>query len=185
MNFIVYSPRVYTYQLRPEKNDTEYGQYTLVRFTFDCENGNLYINSDVGNYFCSFGFDRQEDFMHLMSRIDKQSLLDKLSDKNVFLLDESRNATIKHIEDDGYEWYGIDSEEDWELFKREMTDINVDTDIDIEEAEESFIGQVDGLIPGINLKDIKLEKDYPHEVKVIADLFEKHLQPVIKEDYGD
>lgn len=170
-------PRTYTYELVPNKDDEEYASCMWARFTFDCDNGILNINSDAGNYAYRWGYDVHEDFMHLMSRINKYYLLDKLSKRSVFLLDKSKKETIKCVEENGWECYDIESEEDWEKIKQDILDIDVRT-------EESFYCEIDDIFPYIDWESIIIEKDYPCGAKVIADLFEKYLQPKIKEEFS-
>ncbi|MCI7040567.1 MAG: hypothetical protein MR992_00270 [Lachnospiraceae bacterium] len=169
-------PRTYTYRLVPNKDDEEYTSCLWARFIFDCDNGRLNINSDAGDYSYGWGFNEHEDFMHLMSRVDKYYLLNKLSSRSVFLLEESKKATIETITYNGFENYGIKSEEDWEEYKQDILDINVC-------SEETFFRTVDDIMPDIDWESIIIEKDYPHGAKVVADLFEKYLQPRIREDF--
>lgn len=169
-------PRTYTYRLVPNKNDEEYASCMWARFVFDCDNGRLNINSDAGDFSYGWGYNEHEDFMHLMSRVDKYCLLDKLSSRNVFLLEESKKATIETIEDNGFENYDIKSEEDWEEYKQDILDIDT-------RSEETFLRTVDNIIPDIDWDSIIIEKDYPYGAKVIVDLFEKYLQPKIKEEF--
>lgn len=170
-------PRTYTYRLVPNKDDEEYASCMWARFMFDCDNGRLNINSDAGDYSYGWGYNQNEDFMHLMSRVDKWYLLGKLSCRSVFLIDESKKQTIKTIEDNGWDCYGVKSETDWEAFKQEILDI------DSSASEETFFRMVDDIMPDIDWESIIIEKDYPYGAKVVVDLFEKYLQPKIKEDF--
>lgn len=169
-------PRTYTYRLVPNKNDEEYASCMWARFVFDCDNGRLNINSDAGDFSYGWGFNEHEDFMHLMSRLDKYYLLDKLSSRSVFLLEESKKATIETIEDNGFENYDIESEEDWEEYKQDILDIDT-------RSEETFYRTIEDIIPDIDWDSIIIEKDYPYGAKVVVDLFEKYLQPKIKEEF--
>lgn len=169
-------PRTYTYRLVPNKNDEEYASCMWARFVFDCDNGRLNINSDAGDFSYGWGFNEHEDFMHLMSRVDKYYLLNKLSSRSVFLLEESKKATIETIEDNGFENYDIKSEEDWEECKQDILDIDTC-------SEETFSRTVDDIVPDIDWDSIIIEKDYPYGAKVVVDLFEKYLQPKIKEEF--
>ena len=169
-------PRTYTYRLVPNKDDEEYTSCMWARFIFDCDNGRLNINSDAGDYSYGWGYNEHEDFMHLMSRVNKYYLLDKLSRRSVFLIDKSKRETIKCIEEDGWEYYGIESEEDWEEIKQDILNIEVST-------EESFFREVEDIVPDIDWESIIIEKDYPYGAKVVVDLFEKYLQPKIKEEF--
>lgn len=169
-------PRTYTYRLVPNKDDEEYTSCMWARFIFDCDNGRLNINSDAGDYSYGWGYNEHEDFMHLMSRVNKYYLLDKLSRRSVFLIDKSKRETIKCIEENGWEYYGIESEEDWEEIKQDILNIEVST-------EESFFREVEDIVPDIDWESIIMEKDYPYGAKVVVDLFEKYLQPKIKEEF--
>ena len=169
-------PRTYTYRLIPNKDDEEYASCMWARFIFDCDNGRLNINSDAGDYSYGWGYNEHEDFMHLMSRVDKYYLLCKLSRRSVFLIDKSKRETIKNIEENGWEYYGIKSEEDWEEIKQDILNIEVTT-------EESFFHEIVDIVPDMDWESIIIEKDYPYGAKVVVDLFEKYLQPKIKEEF--
>lgn len=169
-------PRTYTYRLVPNKNDEEYASCMWARFVFDCDNGRLNINSDAGDFSYGWGFNKHEDFMHLMSSVDKYYLLNKLSSRSVFLLEESKKETIETIEDNGFENYDIKSEEDWEEYKQDILDIDT-------RSEETFFRTIEDIIPDIDWDSIIIEKDYPYGAKVVVDLFEKYLQPKIKEKF--
>ena len=115
-------PRTYTYNLTPAKTDEEYTSCMWAKFVFDCDNGTLNISSDAGDYSYRWGHNEYEDFMHLMSRVDKEYLLNKLSSRSVFLLEESKEKTIENIDLDGWECYGIESKEEWEELKADILD---------------------------------------------------------------
>lgn len=169
-------PKIYTYKLIPDKNDEEYSSCAWARFVFDCNNGSLTIDSDAGDYFYRWGYNENEDFMHLMGRIDKWYLINKLSNRSIFLLEESKKENIKYIEDNGWEYFGIDSEEKWKDCKQNILDINT-------YSEETFLRTINDIIPDIDWESIIVEKDYPRSAKVIVRLFEKYLQPKIREDF--
>lgn len=170
-------PRTYTYRLVPNKDDEEYMSCMWARFIFDCDNGRLNINSDAGDYSYEWGYSEHEDFMHLMGRINKYYLLEKISSRSVFLLDASKKQTIKTVEDNGWECYGVESAEDWEEIKQDILDI------DSCASGEIFFRIIDDIMPYIDWESIIIEKDYPYGAKVVAELFEKYLQPRIKEDF--
>lgn len=171
-------PRMYTYRLVPNKEDEEYTSCMWARFIFDCDNGRLNINSDAGDYSYGWGHNEHEDFMHLMGRVDKGYLLNKLSSRSVFLLEESRKELIKQIEYDGWDCYGIESEDEWERCKQDILDIASYC------SEETYFRTVDDIIPDIDFESIIIEKDYPYGAKVVVDIFEKYLQPKIKEEFA-
>ena len=170
-------PRVYTYYLSADKNDPEYTSCLWAQFVFDCSTGLLNINSDAGDYSYRWGYNEHEDFMHLMSRIHKDYLLSKISDRTVFCLQESIQETVKSIELDGFECYGIESEEDWQGIKRDLLNMDVC-------SEESYLHEVESIVPDIDWESIYVEKDYPYGAKVVCDLFETYLLPMLKEEFG-
>ena len=147
MKIIKVEPKTYTYRLIPNKEDEEYTSCMWARFIFDCDNRRLNINSDAGDYSYGWGYNEQEDFMHLMSRVNKGYLLDKLSKRSVFLLEESKKETIKYIEDNGWEAFGIESEKDWAQLKEDILDIDTC-------SEETFFRTVDDIIPDIDFESI-------------------------------
>lgn len=169
-------PKIYTYRLVLDNRDKEYASCTWATFAFNCADGILNINSDAGNYSYRWGFNENEDFMHLMSRVDAEYLLNKLSNRSVFLLEESKKETIKTIECVGWEYYGIESEEDWKEYKKDILDISVC-------REDSFLREIDDIVPDIDGESIIIEKDYPYGAKVVVRLFTKYLQPIIKKNH--
>ena len=115
--------------------------------------------------------------MKISCRIDKHYLLNKISDRSVFLLEESKKETIECIEDNGWDCFGIETEEEWQECKQDILDIYMHS------SEEYFFRSVENLIPDIDFESIIAVKDYPHEAKAVVDLFEKYLQPKLKEDF--
>lgn len=171
------NPRIYTYNLKASKDDDIYSHCLWAKFAFDCDAGIMTINSDAGDYLYCWGYNENEDFMHLMSRINKDYLLSKISNRSRFLLEESKKGTIESIELNGFEKYGIESEEEWEEYKQNIMGIYID-------AERDFLISVRGIIPDIDYEDIYTENDYPLGAKVIAEMFEKYMQPQIKIDFA-
>ena len=111
-----------------------------------------------------------------MSRIDKYYLLNKISNKSRFLLEESKKGTIESIELNGFEEYGIESEEEWKEYKQNIMDIYT-------YDERDFLSSIRDIIPDIDWEDIYTENDYPLGAKVITEMFEKYMQPQIKIDF--
>lgn len=171
------TPEIHVYELRPLKGDKEYNDCLWARFTFDCDNGSLVIAGDAGEYSYTWGHNENEKFMHLMSRINKYYLMDKISGRYMLNLKESKKRTIEHIESSGYEDYGISSEEEWRFVKHEL--MNIETS-----SEMIFYDNVRTIVPKIDYEDIYIEKDYPRSVTILADWFETYLQPEIKKEFG-
>ncbi len=167
-------PRVITYALKTETND-EGWQCMWAKFIFDCDSGQLNINSDAGDYSYRWGFNENEDFMHLMSRIDRSYLLNKISDCSVFNFEKSQKAMIKTVKEKAipYGWCKTGKE-----VSRIVTYIK---EIEYGCSEEMFFRTVDDIL-NVDYESIEIIKEYPHGAEVVVDYFEKYVQPQIKED---
>jgi len=167
-------PRVITYALEAESYD-EGWQCMWAKFIFDCDSGQLNINSDAGDYSYRWGYNQNEDFMHLMTRVEKGYLLNKISDRSVFNFKKSQKAMIKAVKEKAipYGWCKTGKE-----VARLVADIK---DIEYGCSEETFFRTVDSIL-NIDYEDIEIIKEYPHGAKVVVDIFEKYVQPKIKED---
>lgn len=168
-------PRVITYRLKAETND-EGWQCMWAKFIFDCDSGQLNVNSDAGDYSYRWGYNENEDFMHLMARINKDYLLNKISNRSKFDFEASQKEMIKVVKKDAipYGWCK-NGKEVSELVKRIK-------DIEYGCSEEFFFTKIDGMIPKIDYESIEIVKEYPNGAVVIVDLFEKYIQSKIKED---
>lgn len=172
-------PRTYTYELYPEKSDKEFSSCMWARFIFDCDNGRLNINSDVGDYTYTWGHSKNEDFIHLMSRVNEDYLLNKLSDRSVFLLEGSKKELIESIETYWYD-FGFETKAEWEECKRELLGLS-----SFDAGNKyAFFNRVQEIIPDIDADVIYIEKDYPYQAKLIVNWFIKYLQPKIKEKFA-
>lgn len=173
-------PKTYTYNITLDENDEEYTSCVWADFIFNCDSGRLVINSDAGDYSYCWGFNKNEDFMHLMGRVNRDYLLKKLSYENCFLLEESKNKTINMIEDIGYNCFDFATEEDWKNYKEEI--LNLDSLVAGNEIH--FWDEIEKLVPEIDERTICIEKDYPYGAKLIVDIFIKYLQPKIREEFN-
>ena len=177
MKIEIIHPNVITFDARQEKSDKDYGSCLWAKFIFDRDSGQLNINSDAGDYAYRWGYDEDEEFMHLMSRIDKDYLLDKISDKNIFDEEESKKENIKYIKAYGIP-YGM--VKDGKGISEIVNEINA-----IEDgcSEEFFIRTMDE-IPEFDYESIEVVKEYPARAITITDIFEKYIQPKIREKWG-
>lgn len=167
-------PKIVTYCLTAETVD-EHHTCMWARFVFDCDNGQLNINSDQGDYAYRWGFNEHEDFMSLMARIGDDYLLNKISDRSSFDLEESKKETIEIMKIYAYE-------ENWSHEKLYYVESAING---IESGEEVFYREVCDLIPHIDFEDVKIVKDYPYGARVVVDIFDKFVQPQIKKDFAN
>lgn len=172
-------PSIIILEFHQEKEDKDYGSCLWARFVLDTENYDMHISSDCGNY--GYGWKptpEHESFLKLMSRINSDYLLDKIASRET-----------------------IDNEETYENIKflleqyadNELEDIGVD----LEEIESACNNRtVNDVFEGVRaeLKYTSLDKhiddfeiyenismDYSASQKKIAEVFENHIQPFIKE----
>ena len=169
-------PNVITYALYPSQNDEEYGECMWAKFIFDCDNGQLNINSDAGDYSYRWGYNENEDFMNLMMRINKDYLLNKVSNRLFFDEDASKKETIKLVKRFGLSCFEIKN-------GKQISDIvNKIKAIEYGCSEEYFIRKVKSIIPTIDYENIEVIKEFPRGAVIITDLFERYIQPKIKEE---
>ena len=169
-------PRTITYRIVPDNGDDEYSSCMWARYIFDCDNGRLNINSDAGDYSYGWGYNELEDFMHLMSRINGSYLLNKISSPHVFNIGKSKGKTIENLELYEADYLGIRNRLDSICEEIE--------DIDSLSSEETFLREMERIVPGIDWESVEVVKEYPYGAKVVVDLFEKYIQPKIREDFA-
>lgn len=170
-------PKVITYRLTPNRNDEEYHMCMWARYIFDCDNGRLNINSDAGDYSYGWGYNEHEDFMHLMGRVDSGYLLNKISDRTVFNIDKSKAHTVINVQKYGIDYFGIKDQKQLDSIVEEINDI------DDGASEETFLREVDDIVPEIDWDSIEIVKEYPCGAVTVVNLFIKYLQPKIKEEF--
>ena len=178
MKIEIIHPNVIIFDARQEKSDKDYGSCLWAKFIFDRDSGQLNINSDAGDYAYRWGYDEDEEFMHLMSRIDKDYLLNKISDRSIFDDDKSKKENIKYLKQ-----YGI-PQGIVKNGKRLSEIVNEINDIEYGRSEEYFIREMEE-IPEFDYESIKVVKEYPTRAITITDIFEKYIQPKIREKWGD
>ena len=125
-----------------------------------------------------WGYNIHEDFMSLMCRIKKDYLLDKIDDRYTFNFEESNKNTIKYIEENGFHEFGIHSEKQWLALKKKMNSLS-----DLSQGE--FVSFIRRFIPDMAYIDIQIENDYTELAKLIVNLFENNLQPLLKKDFKE
>lgn len=176
MNIERIEPRVITYRLTPNRSDSEYCMCKWAKFIFDCDDSKLSIKSDVGDYSYGWGYDEQEDFMHLMGRVDAEYLLDKISNRTVFNIEKSKERTISNIKKYGH-YVGIKDHKRLERIVEEINDIHSGV------SKETFLREADTIVPEIDWGSIEIVNEYPCGAVTAVNLFIKYLQPEIKKEF--
>lgn len=167
------TPNVRQFHFKQEQSDEDYGSCLWANITLDCDNYTLIAESDCGNY--TYGWKPTPDyesFIHLMCRIGKDYLLNKISSRCVFDLEESKKETIDTVLDSGY----ILSDDDIESIN----------DIDDWSSEESFYRECDSILKlsDANITDrfelISCAKRYPAGAMTFVNIFCDILQPILQ-----
>lgn len=168
----VKKPNILTIEYRQDKEDKDYGSCLWARFKLDLDNYELNIRSDCGDY--SYGWcptPDTESFLHLMSRLNDDYLIQKISSFSV--VDGGRTAANLH----------------------EMLSEFVDDDFDFEEVSElceaysnfddTYNALTDALVDIDEVSDYDIyqciEMDYPPNAKKIVDVFIRHIKPKLIE----
>lgn len=172
--------------LEQEKSDPDYGSCLWCRVTLDLTNYTLSIHSDCGDYsYCGWlPTPETESFLELLSRMDKSYLLSKISAETCCNIQQSIRRTCENVR----EYIEHNSEEDpipsIECIEESISELSEELS-----NSELFYYRCQGILDSYNIHDsfeiIELVMDYPSRAKRIADIFEQHIQPYIKQRLND
>lgn len=172
-------PSIITIEFRQEKEDKDYGSCMWARFVLDTENYDMHIISDCGNY--GYGWHptpEHESFLKLISRINSDYLLDKIASRETINNDETYENIkflLEQCADNELEDIGIDLEEiEYACNNRSVNDV-----LDGIRAEIKYTS-LDRHIEDYEIYE-NISMDYSASQKKIAEVFENHIQPFIKE----
>lgn len=173
------TPNVICLEYRQEKSDGDYGSCLWSRFYFDCDNYSLFIDSDCGNYWYKWCVTPAETFMHLMARCKGDYILYNISSKSVIDSKATYNNFIEYL------YAGIDGEMD-EIPDEEITEgisaaCDYGTEREVVDSVCDVISEKFGMVDTYELV-LCVEKDYPAGAKKIAEIFQKHIRPFIREN---
>ena len=166
MKVTVKTPNITQYSLRFEPSDGDtYYRCTWADINLDHDTYTMSATTDCGNY--SYWWQptpNAESFIRLMKRINKDYLLNKIADDNVFSFDESKRLVLEQAAED-------------ELSKSDILDIELMDHCGI----EAFLMKVSNItcwdydcIPTVN--------EYPPGAITFVEIFEKFLQPLLESE---
>lgn len=167
------SPNLKQYMFRQEKGDEDYGSCLWAIFSLDLSNFSLSIVSDCGDFSYKWPASDRETFLHLMSRVRKNYLLEKLSGEPSFDLEASIETTIKNIEEN-------EPEENREKVIAQIEELKEREDM----TEDIFDDECYDIFTSIGWCDeceAKIVRTYPSRAEKIVDIFIDCVQPLIKE----
>lgn len=176
------TPNIRQFTFRQERDDPDFGLCVWASFILDCENYDLCITSDCGNY--AYGWTptpQAKSFVHLMSCIHDKYLLGKISQKSEFDYEGSLNQVIGWLKDA--------EADDGEIqrFREHMEWENRFGLVDCD--DKSFVDACMEILTELGYEDIieydeynGCVYDYPAGAKKIVEIFCKYLQPLLKEE---
>jgi len=163
MKVNIKQPNITQYHFQFEEGDPIYTNCMWARINLDHDTFTMTATSDCGDYSYRWHVTESETFSHLMARLGKDYLLDKISSRCVFIFEDSKRQLEK-----------MQSLYDWSDTQKERLD-----ELD-ECSEESFVKFAwDEL--NIDPHDIPVEKRYPIGAVTFCELFCKCLQPILKD----
>lgn len=167
MNIEIVKPDTIQFVIRMDKNDELYHDCMWARITFDNKNWSMQAQSDCGDYSYSWCVENGErSFLQLMSQIDGEYLLGKVSNMSRFDLKGTKERVIEYIG------------------KEEITENQMNWLDEIQvSSEDEFIREIEDCTwfdDYCGLWEL-VEYDYPYQAKTFSKIFVDIIQPKIRE----
>lgn len=179
-------PEMMVLEFHQEQEDEDYGTCLWARFVFDLEKYVLHISSNCGNFVCNWTPTPQtESFIKLMSRVNEDYLLDKLSKLSV-VDPEKTFSNIKEFMEGCRECCGI-GKSNIDYGKIEDACYSGSKD----EVYNAVIGELEYALscaPDCNGQYTihnEIVMHYPVQAKKIAEIFIKYIKPYLSENCCD
>ena len=180
MKVTVEKPKIITLLYRQENTDEDYGSCLWARFYLDLENFTMAIESDCGNY--SYGWPptpKTEPFLHLLNRMGKDYLLNKIASLSVVDGDATWENVEEYIQEAAaYEGVFLTRTEWYDLraacyIGDDVRDVMeaIEDALPSELFEELDYSYVWGLV----------EQDFSTQAKRIVSIFDSYIRPKIKD----
>ena len=177
MKVNILKPEIIRFAFRQEKGDPNYGSCLWANFDFDTVNYNLSIASDCGYYGYGWTVTPSEPFLKLMARIHDDYLLRKMCRESVVDWDATKEGIIEALRED-------DSliEEEVEDAIEELEALADDYDVtESPEYTTALLEKWNDENCRINDLWDYVRTDYMGDEKKIAQVFEDHIKPAIRE----
>ena len=170
----IVKPQTITIQFEPDRTDKEFGQCIWADFIFDTENYRLSVHSECGDY--SYNWvptPDSESFTHLMCRIEKEYLLDKISDRT----DINEKQTLSNLK---RLFKSIENQIDFEEIEAIVNQSAFSADVANNIRSYLLSADINTTIEWFDVYDA-VAKDYPVNAKTIASIFTNYVQPFLKD----
>lgn len=161
-----------------EKQEPDYSSCLWANFVLDCDCYTLSITSDCGNYNYSWSVTPAESFLKLMSRLDSEYLLNKISN-DVFDICQSIMETCSNI----VEYYGLQKGENIKIDEliQQINDLDESNPILFHRKCGELIQKFDeNNWEALTL--VSVVYDYPARAKNIVKVFMEYLQPLLRKE---
>lgn len=176
------SPKIIKIHASQEQSDKDYGSCLWYEVLLDCDNWRLNINSDVGNYSYSWSVEQKRTFPEFLCGLEKEYLLNKLSNRSMFDAKASAEETLNNFDEYDDSWNDLPEEERNEIRK---SILNVARDYAHDEYafyhEIENIFRARDMIQGYDIDTISVIKEYPTMAVRAVDIFINYIQPYLKE----
>ncbi len=171
-------PSIRQFMFRQERGDPDFGSCMWASFILDTKNYTLHIASDCGEY--AYGWmptPKSESFVHLMSRIYEEYLLEKIADRDQFDYEASKAEAIENLE--------IYFEDEPDKAKSIIEEIEYrERYDDMSDSNDAFYRNMDDILSDNGVDDtfeiITCVFDYSAGAKKIVQIFCDVLQPILK-----
>jgi len=159
-------PKITEYHFYFEEGDPIRSDCLWARIYLNHETYTMSAITDCGDYSYTWHVTPTESFLKLMTRLDKEYLLNKISDRSVFDWDESKREAIEHAVLNDFP-DGIVEQ------VREIDFCDCPT-------EESFVRYIHELT-NTYFEMIPVIKRFPHGAVTFVEIFCEYLQPLLRE----
>lgn len=183
MKVTIEQPDILVLRYQQEKTDEDYGSCMWARFYLDLKNYTMSIESDCGNYVHGWApTPDHESFLKLLSRMDGDYLLYKISNQTVIDGDVTAKNVVAMVKD---------------IAEGELEEVDAFTLEEIKDAcyhhhdERDLVTAVlDAALASAVYKELErntyelygcVVKDYPTNAKKIVSVFVSCIRPKIKE----
>lgn len=165
-------PNTIMFKVYPDKTDERYTKCLWARFTFDLANWSMTAQSDCGDYSYSWCVEKGgRTFLQLMTVIEKDYLLGKISSRSRFDVESTKQTVI--------EWVREDEDLSPEEQNRIISEIN---EIEKYADGQEFLRELEDIDGMDNFCDLWecLDYDYPASAKTFVEIFKEIVQPEIR-----
>lgn len=171
----VIKPDILVLEFQQDKSDKDYGSCLWARFYIDKKRYTLTIDSDCSHFAHTWIPTEQESFIHLLSRMQKDYLLSKISDETFVNTTRTHHLVRQYIEE-------ISSPDDltdieWSDIKAACSSTTIDA---VTDALRNAIP--DNIFDNIDEFELFncIVTEYPPSAQKIANIFVNYVIPYLK-----